>query len=110
MGAAGDSGGRKAYDVVRALRYCARPEHLRRTVTIALIVGTWVTFLNQGDALLSGAFGAGLAVGRRAVREQAQVGDDERGQVVQGGPDGEPAREGESAAHCEKGSYRTQSS
>jgi hypothetical protein len=57
--------GRVVASVVRALRYCARPVHLRRTVTIALIVGTWVTLLNQGDALLGEGPSAGLAV--RAV-------------------------------------------
>jgi hypothetical protein len=34
--------------------------HLRRTTTIAALVGTWLTVFNQGDALIAGAVGAGL--------------------------------------------------
>jgi hypothetical protein len=37
-----------------ALRYCARGEHLRRTVTIALVVGTILTAVNQLDVILAG--------------------------------------------------------
>jgi hypothetical protein len=37
-----------------ALRVCARPEHLRRTVRIALVVGTILTLINQADVILSG--------------------------------------------------------
>ena len=32
------------------------PAHLRRTVTIALIVGTWITLLNLGGPVWSGAW------------------------------------------------------
>lgn len=46
--------------VTGALRYCSRPVHLHRTITIAVIVGTWLTLLNQGGALLSGEWTDGL--------------------------------------------------
>jgi hypothetical protein len=32
---------------------CLRPQHLKRTAMITLLVGTWLTFYNQGDVLLS---------------------------------------------------------
>ncbi len=44
-----------APSAVEAIAYCARPAHLRRTVTIALVVGAILTLANQGDVLLSGA-------------------------------------------------------
>lgn len=44
------------------LEVCLQPEHLRRTLTITLIVGTWLTFYNQGAALLSAKLTAGLVV------------------------------------------------
>jgi len=37
-----------------ALRICARREHLRRTVKIALVVGTILTLINQLDVILRG--------------------------------------------------------
>jgi hypothetical protein len=37
------------------------PTHLRRTGTIALAVGTWLTLVNQGDVLFSGVWSAALA-------------------------------------------------
>ena len=37
-----------------ALGICARPEHLRRTVTIALVVGTVLTLINHADAIGAG--------------------------------------------------------
>lgn len=37
-----------------ALAYCARPEHLRRTVRIALAVGVVLTTINQGDVIAAG--------------------------------------------------------
>lgn len=33
---------------------CVQPPHLRRTFTIALIVGSWLTLFNQGEVLTSG--------------------------------------------------------
>lgn len=42
------------YYVGRAFKRCARPRHLRRTSTIALVVGSWLTLFNQGDVLTSG--------------------------------------------------------
>jgi hypothetical protein len=38
----------------RILRICALPSHLRRTGAIALVVGSWLTLINQGDALWAG--------------------------------------------------------
>jgi hypothetical protein len=43
-----------AAGIREALRVCARPEHLRRTVRIALVVGTILTLINQADVILSG--------------------------------------------------------
>ncbi|MGI8998313.1 MAG: hypothetical protein ACR2GO_01180 [Candidatus Limnocylindria bacterium] len=37
-----------------ALAYCARPEHLRRTVGIALTVGIFLTAVNYLDVILAG--------------------------------------------------------
>jgi len=37
-----------------AVRYCARPEHLRKTIRIALVVGVILTAINQADVILSG--------------------------------------------------------
>lgn len=38
------------------------PPHLRRTGTLTLVVGTWLTLLNQRGALWSAEIGAGLWV------------------------------------------------
>lgn len=32
---------------------CLHPQHLKRTLSITLIVGTWLTLYNQGDVLIS---------------------------------------------------------
>jgi hypothetical protein len=37
-----------------ALRYCARPQHLKRTLSIALVVGLVLTAINQLDVILAG--------------------------------------------------------
>jgi hypothetical protein len=37
-----------------ALDICLRPEHLRRTLTIALVVGTLLTAINQADVIARG--------------------------------------------------------
>jgi hypothetical protein len=37
-----------------ALEYCARPDHLRRTLTIAIVVGVVLTAINQLDVVLRG--------------------------------------------------------
>ena len=37
-----------------ALAYCARPEHLRRTLRIALVVGVVLTLINQSSVLFGG--------------------------------------------------------
>lgn len=44
------------------LRSILHPAHLRRTGAIALVVGSWLTLFNQGDAILAGDAGAGLWV------------------------------------------------
>lgn len=36
------------------------PVHLRRTVTIAVAVGTWLTLVNEGDVLIGGHWSATL--------------------------------------------------
>ncbi len=36
--------------------------HLRRTGLIALLVGSWLTAFNQGDAILAGPFSAALGL------------------------------------------------
>lgn len=41
-------------DLRRLLKICARPSYLRRTGTIALVVGSWLTLFNQGDAIWTG--------------------------------------------------------
>lgn len=35
-----------------AIEICLEPPHLRRTTAIALIVGAWLTLLNQGALLM----------------------------------------------------------
>jgi hypothetical protein len=42
-----------------ALAYCGRPEHLRRTIPIALVVGIVLTAINQLDVILGGDATAG---------------------------------------------------
>jgi hypothetical protein len=37
-----------------ALRIVLRPEHLRQTLTIALVVGTILTAINQADVIVRG--------------------------------------------------------
>ena len=39
----------------------ATPVHLKRTLLIAFVVGTWLNAFNHGDELLRGAFSAHLA-------------------------------------------------
>jgi hypothetical protein len=48
--------------VVGAVRYCCRPQHLRRTVRIALVVGVVLTAINQLDVILAGEATAVTAV------------------------------------------------
>lgn len=38
------------------------PVHLKRTLLIAFVIGTWLNLFNHGDELLRGAFGAHLAI------------------------------------------------
>lgn len=37
-----------------AMDHCRRPEHLRRTLRIALVVGLVLTLVNQGDVVIGG--------------------------------------------------------
>lgn len=47
------------------IRACTRvvftPVHLKRTVLIAFVVGSWLNLFNHGDELLRGAISAHLA-------------------------------------------------
>jgi hypothetical protein len=75
--------------VAEALRIVMRPEHLRRTVRIALVVGTILTLINQADVIAGGdattvtwlkaganyvvpfiVSNLGLLAGKRAERER----------------------------------------
>lgn len=40
--------------MLERLRYCAQRGHLRRTATIALVVGVVLTTINQLDVIVSG--------------------------------------------------------
>jgi len=48
--------------ILEASRYCARPGHLRRTLVIALVVGTVLTAINQLDVIVRGDATAVTAV------------------------------------------------
>lgn len=52
--------------MIATLRNWARivlaPVHLKRTVLIASVIGSWLNLFNHGDALLHGAMNASLAV------------------------------------------------
>lgn len=37
-----------------SVEFCLRREHLRRTIRIALVVGTVLTIINQADVILGG--------------------------------------------------------
>lgn len=39
------------------VRLCCQPRHLRRTSTIAIVVGSWLTLFNQGEVLWAGEVG-----------------------------------------------------
>lgn len=42
------------------VRLCCRPRHLRRTSTIAIVVGSWLTLFNQGEVLWAGGLSFAL--------------------------------------------------
>ncbi len=42
------------------VRICCRPRHLRRTFTIAIVVGSWLTLFNQGEVLWAGGLSFAL--------------------------------------------------
>ena len=48
--------------VRRAIHYCMAPVRLRRTAAIAVVVGTILTLLNEGDVILGGNAGSATAV------------------------------------------------
>lgn len=43
-------------------RVVATPVHLKRTLLIAFVVGSWLNLFNHGDELLRGAFSAQLVI------------------------------------------------
>ena len=45
-----------------AVRFCAQPHHLRRTVAIATVVGIVLIAINEGDLLTQGHFPTALAI------------------------------------------------
>jgi hypothetical protein len=80
-----------------ALRICLRREHLRSTITIALVVGTVLMAINQLDVILSGdattttwikvgvtysvpfiVSNLGLLAGKRAELRATPLPDDDR--------------------------------
>jgi hypothetical protein len=48
--------------IADACRYCARREHFRRTIRIALVVGLLLSAINQGQTILTGMATAATAV------------------------------------------------
>ena len=48
------SGPANPQGVAGVLRYCATPRNLRRTISIALLVGVLLTAINQGSVILAG--------------------------------------------------------
>ena len=46
--------------IVDALRVCCEWRHLRATGGIALLVGTWLTVVNQGDVIWARGLDAAL--------------------------------------------------
>jgi hypothetical protein len=48
--------------LVEALRIIREPQHLRRTLKIAFVVGTILTAINQGDVILAGDATTGTAL------------------------------------------------
>jgi len=43
------------------VRVIITPVHLKRTVLVALVIGTWLNLFNHGDELLNGMMNAHLA-------------------------------------------------
>jgi hypothetical protein len=40
--------------ILKAFKTCSDPLYLRRTVFTAVVMGSWLTVLNQGQNMLSG--------------------------------------------------------
>ena len=49
-------------EVRAALRTCGKRSNLRRTLTIALVVGCILSIINEGDLILHGETSGGTAV------------------------------------------------
>ena len=47
---------------MNALQTLLEPRHLRRTALIALVVGSWLSAFNHGEALLAGPWTAALGL------------------------------------------------
>lgn len=62
LGGARSPGRRIATSARDAVAYCSAPARLRRTLAIAVVVGTLLTLLNQGDVILAGAATGATAV------------------------------------------------
>jgi len=48
------TGRSRSEELRAALAYCARPQHLRRTLRIAFIVGLLLTVINQSGVIAAG--------------------------------------------------------
>ena len=48
--------------LLRALKVCCRWNHLKATGGIALLVGTWLTFVNQADVIAAQGLDSALLV------------------------------------------------
>lgn len=58
----GRGGARHDAGMRQVLAYCATSQHLRRTVVIAIVVGTILTVVNQVDVIIAGNATAFTAV------------------------------------------------
>ena len=53
---------RLARALKQSIRIILHTSHLKRTGTIALLVGTWLTLFNQGDLILTGQWSLPLGI------------------------------------------------
>ena len=53
---ANSSVGRSWAKCKAALTVCCRPHHLKATGTVALLVGTWLTLVNQADVIATNGY------------------------------------------------------
>lgn len=47
--------------IAAGIAYCLQPPHIQRTVTVALVVGTILTLINQSDTILAGTVSLAFA-------------------------------------------------